>query len=94
MPAPLSTHLPQVSGDIVNVLGTLDVDTGLRDLQTASVNLMGALVANEEATVTWEKLPLVDGATQMIRIRVYKGGTGSGTLGDTSMPVSWSALGR
>ena len=94
MSAPLSTHLPQVSGAIESVLGTLDVDTGIRDVQTAGVNLMGALVANEESTVTWEKLPLVDGATQMIRIRVYKGGTGSGTLGDTAMPVSWFALGR
>lgn len=89
MSAPKSTHIPEVAHGIAAVTGTLIVETDLRDIQTAVATLKAtAIAANEEshAIVTWSGSKLT--------IKVYKGGTASGTIGDSAVNVCWMAIGQ
>ena len=90
----LSTHIPGLAGDVVAVTGTLIVDTGLRNMQSCCANLQAAaMTANEEATVSWEELPQLPGSTVKVKLYVWKGGTASGSAGDSAVNVSWIAMG-
>lgn len=92
MSAPLSPHIPGLSGGLEKVTAELVVETGLRDIQTVIATLNESnIVPDEEATVSWYPL---SGSTSKIVLRVEKGGANSGTLGDSEVTVSWLALGR
>jgi len=92
---PLSFHYPQLAGNIVTVpsTGELTVDTGLRFLQTFVATIQSSnLGANEESLISW--YPVNDGApTRKVVIRIEKGGTSHGDIGDTAIAASWFALG-
>ena len=89
---PKSTHLPEVSGDIVSVTGSLVVKTGLRDIQTFVAAFAQALTpATAEATLSRELLPQAPGAQQEVEIKTY---LLAGTPGVTPTKVSWLAVGR
>jgi hypothetical protein len=92
----LSRHLPQVAGAEVTVpaTGVLVVDTELRSLRSITATLSAAaIVANEESLIAIEKNPVEPGCSQKVTVRVYKGGTGHGTLADTATKVFLLALG-
>lgn len=90
----LSTHIPGLSGDIVEVTDTLIVDTELQNMQMCGVTLMTSVAANEESDVAAVKLTQEPGTTQKLRIEVTKGGSAHGTAGDSAVWVSWWAHGR
>lgn len=95
MTAPVSPHTPILAGGIEAVTGTLEVDTGLRDLQSFAASLAAdAMTANEEATVSWKVTSAADAASVKVTLYVWKGGTGSGSAGDSAVDVSWIALGE
>jgi hypothetical protein len=89
-----STHLPEVSGDIESVTGTLTVETHLRSIQAISATLLTDVAANEEAHVTAELVEPPAGGTYKAILKVWKGGTASGTAGDSAVSVSWLAIGK
>lgn len=87
-----STHLPGVAGGVVSVTGYTVIETGLREVKSASGSIKAnSVTANEETTVVvnW------GGSLEpgQLRIAVYKGGTASGTVGDSAVDVSFTALG-
>lgn len=85
-----STHLPEMSGGEVEVTGEVIVDHQLRNLQTFVPSFKtNNFVPNEEGKVGWYVL---EGSK--VVIRVEKTGTNDGVLGDSTMTVSWIALGR
>lgn len=84
-----STHIPEFAAGSVSVTGSEVVKTGLREIQGCSAVLDGTITANEESAVT----ATVQNANEIL-IRVYKGGTGSGTAGDSAVTVNWMALGK
>lgn len=91
----LSKHIPGMSGGKVSVTGTLTVDTGLRNIRSAVACLGTDAVANEEATVTVKRVAQVRGepGNAKIILKVWKGGTASGTAGDSAVDVEWLAIG-
>lgn len=96
MTAPGSTHIPHFAGGVESVTDTLTVDTGLRDVQAVSATLAADVLANEEAHVTVSRVAQVEGepGNAKIILKVWKGGTASGTVGDTAVNVEWMALGK
>lgn len=89
-----STHMPHFAGGVESVTGTLTVDTGIRGpLQAAVATLATDEAANEECHVTVERAPIVGGQNAKITLKVWKGGTASGTAGDSAVNVEWMALG-
>lgn len=94
----LSPHYPSLAGNIVTVpaAGELVINTGLRELQTfvASIKLADP-AANEEAVLSWY-IPAGDelNAHRHVVVRIEKGGSGSGTIGDTATDIGWFALGK
>lgn len=90
-----SPHTPLFAGGIESVTGSLEVDTGLRDIQTATVSMINTITADEEGIPSWKKTggPGVDGRkTAHITIYVWKHGANSGVAGDSAVDVSWIAL--
>jgi len=91
-----SKHLPEVAGaDGVAVTGTLVVDTELRNLQTAMVNIMGTLTAGagDANHVTWERvLPQAAGGTAKIKISAWD--STHAALATNAVNVSWMAIGN
>jgi len=94
-PAALSDHIVGVAGAVESVTGTLVVDTGLKKLQSFAAALkLTTVAANEESIVTWEEVPPQNpGGTVKVTLYVWKGGTSSGTAGDSAVDVSWVAIG-
>jgi hypothetical protein len=93
MPEPKSTHLPEVSGGVtaVGTTGIAIVDTGLREIQAVSAMLKAnSITANEESHViaNWTE------GSPKVTFKVYKGGTGSGTIGDSAVNIVWMAFGK
>jgi len=92
MPAPLSTHLPEVAGEFVEVNGEAIIETGLRDIQAATASpAVTDFTANEEAKVSCRKDPT--NSSRLI-IRVEKSGSNEGILGDSAITVGWIAFGK
>ena len=94
MSAPLSTHIPGLSGAFATVpaaTGTLVVDTGLQELQSFCVSLAEDQDA-DVAGVSWEPVAAVAGTTRKVTIKTWEDdGT---TAGSTAALVSWIAMGR
>lgn len=94
MTAPVSKHSPILAGGEVAVTGSLEIDTGLRAIQTFVPSIMtDALVANEESKVTWKRTN-TSGSTVKVTLYVFKGGTNDGDPGDSAVTISWLALGE
>jgi len=95
MPEKLSTHLPQVSGDLDAVIpaasGTLVIDTGLRDLLGFSCSLAQDAVANA-SSVSWEGVTQVAGTTKKITLKVWK--ADGVTAASVASVMSWIAIGN
>ena len=92
MSAPLSTHIPQMSGGITEAFtGTLIVDTGLRDLQSFTCSLAQDAVANA-SSVSWELVTQAAGTTRKVTIKAWK--ADGATAASVSAISSWNALGK
>lgn len=86
-----SPHLPEMSGGIVQVIGEVLVDHGLRNLRTFVPSFRTSnFVPDEESRVSW--YPFGDSISTVV-IRVEKGGANDGVLGDNPVDISWIALG-
>lgn len=86
-----STHLPEVSGNIAAVTGSLVVDTGLTQIQT----LVAALAEDSSATeaiVTIEAGERPAGGTIPATIKVWA--VDGVTPGAAAVNVGWLALGK
>jgi len=95
MSAPLSNHIPGVAGATESITASLVVNTGLQRLQSFVPSIQAsAMSANEEATVSWEEQARVAGEPVKVKIFVWKGGTASGSAGDSAVNVSWIAIGE
>lgn len=86
-----STHIPEFSGDIVEVTGELTVDTELRALQSA-----GAVLAQDstatEAGVSVECLdPKPAGGHVKLTLKTWA--ADGATPGVNPVKVAWTALG-
>ena len=92
MPAPLNTHMPQVSGGTTaEFTATLIVDTGLRDLQSFACSLAEDAEDNA-ASVTYALVAQTAGTTRKVTLKTWKG-NGS-TAGSAAAKVSWIAIGE
>lgn len=91
MSAPLSSIYPGMSGGIESVTGSKVVDTGLTDILTCDATLMTVVAANEESHVVAIKSQN-PGENVKLTLTVTKGGTASGTAGDSAVDVAWWAL--
>lgn len=86
-----STHLPEVSGDIVAVTGTLIVDTELRDLQSAMACLAESSTATEAIV---NVVPQAQGAGETAKIQIEVFAADGSTAGASAVNVYWMALGK
>jgi len=94
---PVSQHTPLFAGGIESVTGSLEVDTGLRDIRTAVATMINTVVADEEAIVSWKQTggPGVDDRrSAYITLYVWKHAANTGVAGDSAVNVSWMALGK
>jgi hypothetical protein len=94
MPAPLSTHLPYVSGAVATVpaaTGTLVVDTGMRDLQSLVCSMAQDAVGTA-ATCSWELVTQSPGTTRKVTLKTWD--EDGVTAGSTAAFVTWIALGK
>lgn len=91
MVAPKNSHLPEVSGGIATVTGSLVVDTGLRKLQSV-VATLGADSTATDAIVTLALQDIVPGGTQKMTVKVWA--VDGVTPGVTAVPVHWLAVGE
>jgi hypothetical protein len=86
------THMPEVAAGVVEVNGESVVETGLRNVASVVLTYNETnFVPNEEGLLSWYHLTP---NSSKIVIRTEKTGTGSGTLGDTPMSVSFIAIGN
>lgn len=86
-----STHLPEVSGDVVAVTGSLIVDTRLREVQSFSVALAQQASATE-AIVDAVLGEIEPGGTQKLTIEVFA--ADGATPGAAAANVAWMAFGK
>lgn len=93
MSFPRSTHLPEVSGnvEIVPNTGSLEISTGLRNVQSFQVTLAQPPVA-DAATVAGLLGEVVSGEGQKLTIYVVK--ADGVTLASVAAKVSWLAIGQ
>lgn len=86
-----STHIPEYAGDVVEVTGSLIVDTGLREVQAFSATLAAQSSATE-AIVDAVLGAIEPGGTQKLTLEVFAvDGT---TPGASAVKVAWMALGK
>ena len=86
-----STHIPEYAGDIVDVTGSLIVDTGLREVQSFSVSLAQQASATE-AIADGVLGDIEPGGTQKLTLEVFA--ADGATPGAAAAKVSWMALGK
>ena len=92
---PRSRHMPEFAGNIESVTGELVVESGLREIQTVTLNIVTSnFVANEESKVSWYQDETIAERRGAFIIRVEKGGSNDGVVGDSPVQISWMALGR
>ena len=88
----LSKHLPGIAAGVVSVTGSAIVQTGLKEVTGATGNIKAdSVTANEETTVVANWGGSLNPGE--VRLAVYKGGTASGTIGDSAVDVSFMAHG-
>jgi len=90
----LSTHLPQVAGDLdaaIPAAGSLIIDTGLRELLGFSCSLSSDAVANA-ASASWELVALVPGGTQKVTLKAWK--ADGATAASVATTMGWTAIGN
>jgi len=90
MTAPMSTHLPEVSGGIATVTGSLVIETGLRKIKTIVATLGAAPIATD-ATVAVTLIEPPAGGKYKATLQVVN--ADGVTPGVTATPVHWLALG-
>ena len=89
----LSTHIPGLSRGTKTVIGELQVESGLRNIRAVALTFNESnLVANQESKLSWYRL--ADALPGDFIIRVEKGGSNEGVLGDNPIKVSWVAEGE
>jgi hypothetical protein len=88
---PYSTHKPYESGRVVDVTGSLIVDTGLRKVRTFSATLAAEPIATD-CIVAAALLDEPDRATK--RLTLYVKAADGTTDGVTATAVAWHALGE
>ena len=89
----LSTHIPGISRGVVTVTGELQIDSGLKSINSVALTFNESnLVANEESKLTWYRL--TDALAGDFIIRVEKGGSNEGVLGTNPVKVAWTAEGE
>lgn len=86
-----STHLPEVSGGIAAVTGSLIIDTQLRNVQSFSVSLAQAASATEAIVTAVLSDPEV-GAAQKLTLQVWA--VDGVTPGAAAVDVAWTAIGK
>lgn len=86
-----STHIPEYAGDMVDVTGSLIVDTGLREVQSFSVTL-AAQASATEAIVDGVLGAIEPGGTQKLTLEVFA--EDGATPGASAVKVAWMALGK
>lgn len=91
MTAPMSTHLPEVSGGIETVTGSAVIDTGLRKVQSIVATLGAAAVATDATVAVTLVEPPAGGKYKATLYVVNADGV---TLGVTATPVHWLAIGE
>lgn len=87
----LSTHLPEVAGNVVDVTGSIVVDTGLRNVRTHGANLnqaAGAASAYANSVLT----EATGGANAKLTLQVRE--DDGVTLSSAAASVSWFAIGE
>jgi hypothetical protein len=91
----LSSHQPGISHGEEEITGSATIDTGLRTLKNFTPSLKEAsITANEESILTWMPVAQTAGDTVKVIVYVTKGGTASGTAGDSAVTVAWLAVGE
>ena len=91
MSAPMSTHLPEVSGEVVAVTGTLLVDTGLRKIQSFSATLAQTPTV-DAANATAVPQDIEAGQTQKLLLQVWEDDLV--TPAAVAANVAWAAFGQ
>lgn len=86
-----STHLPELSGGVASVTGSLVVDTQLRQVQAFSVSLAQAASATE-AIVDAILGDVEAGGTQKLTVQVWA--VDGVTPGAAAANVAWTAIGK
>jgi hypothetical protein len=86
-----STHIPEYAGDVVEVTGSLVVDTGLREVQAFSATL-AAQASATEAIVDAVLGDVVPGGSQSMTLEVFA--VDGVTPGAAAVKVAWMALGK
>lgn len=86
-----STHLPEVAGGVVEVTGSLVIDTQLREVQTFSVTLATQASATE-AIVDGVLGEIVAGGNQKMTLEVFA--ADGATPGASAVNVAWLAVGK
>jgi hypothetical protein len=86
-----STHIPEVSGDVVAVTGSLVIDTQLREVQSFSVTLASQASATE-AIVNGVLGDIAPGGTQKLTLEVFA--ADGATPGASAVNVAWLAVGK
>jgi len=86
-----STHIPEYAGDIVEVTGSLIIDTGLREVQSFSATLATQSTATD-AIVDAVLGDIEPGGTQKMTLEVFA--VDGVTPGVTAVKVAWMALGK
>jgi hypothetical protein len=88
----LSPHLPQVAGGNATIPagsgGTLIIDTGLRKMRACTATIIASSLV--PAFVEIEKIALVPGGTQKIKLYAY---VIAGTAATAECYVDWIAIG-
>lgn len=88
-----STHIPEFAGDEVTVptAGSLVVDSGIREIQSATATLSQDAVANA-ASVSIEVGDAPAGGNHPLTIKTWK--ADGATAGSVTAKVMWMALGK
>lgn len=88
-----STHIPEFAGDVATVpaAGVLEVETQLRNIQSATATLAQDAVATA-ASVSVEIGDAPQGGNQKLTIKTWA--ADGATAGSTAAKVAWLALGK
>ena len=88
-----STHIPGLAGDVALVpdSGSLEVQTELRNIQSATATLAEDAVATA-ASVSVEIGDPPEGGNQKLTIKTWA--ADGATAGSTAAKVAWTALGK
>jgi len=85
-------RIPAIMGGIIEVTGEEQLDTNFSfGVASVAVSIMANnLSPNEESKVSWYQLDAEEEPSKFV-VRVEKGGSNEGILGDNPVMVSWIA---